>query len=196
MISFQPKSLLNSRNDRVFYTQSIANELIVDFEEIDLTSQGLEETTLEASATTKFGIGFGQNKKWFLGFQRNLIKSANFENNFFNRSNVAYKDGKQWSVGGFYIPNYASFTSFWSRVVYRFGFRSEQMSIIMNNSPLKETGISFGVGLPLGSLSNANIGFEITKRGEKNPSLIQETFFTMRIGLSLNDIWFIKRKYN
>ena len=110
----------------------------------------------------------------------------NYENDFFNRSNVAYKDGKQWSVGGFYIPNYASFTSFWSRVVYRFGFRSEQMSIIMNNSPLKETGISFGVGLPLGSLSNANIGFEITKRGEKNPSLIQETFFTMRIGLSLN----------
>jgi hypothetical protein len=196
MLSYQPEAELNSRNDRVFYTQSIANELIVDFEEIDLTSQGLEETTLEASATTKFGIGFGKNKKWFLGFQRNLIKSANFENDFFNRSNVAYKDGKQWSVGGFYIPNYASFTSFWSRVVYRFGFRSEQMSIIMNNSPLKETGISFGVGLPLGSLSNANIGFEITKRGEKNPSLIQETFFTMRIGLSLNDIWFIKRKYN
>jgi hypothetical protein len=196
MLSYQPEAELNSRNDRVFYTQSIANELIVDFEEIDLTSQGLEETTLEASATTKFGIGFGQNKKWFLGFQRNLIKSANFENDFFNRSNVAYKDGKQWSVGGFYIPNYASFTSFWSRVVYRFGFRSEQTSIIMNNSPLKETGISFGVGLPLGSLSNANIGFEITKRGEKNPSLIQETFFTMRIGFSLNDIWFIKRKYN
>jgi hypothetical protein len=70
------------------------------------------------------------------------------------------------------------------------------MSIIINNSPLKETGVSFGLGLPLGSLSNANIGFEITRRGEKNQSLIQETFVTMRIGLSLNDVWFIKRKYN
>jgi hypothetical protein len=60
MLSYQPEAELNSRNDRVFYTQSIANELIVDFEEIDLTSQGLEETTLEASATTKFGIGFGK----------------------------------------------------------------------------------------------------------------------------------------
>jgi len=196
MFSYQPVSALNSENDRVFYTQSISNESIVDFEEIDLNSQGLKETTLEASATTKFGFGFGQNKKWFLGFQRNLIKSANFINDFFNRSNVAYKNGKQWSVGGFYIPNYASFTSFWSRVVYRFGFRSEQMSIIINNNPLNETGISFGLGLPLGSLSNANIGFEITRRGEKNPSLIQETFFTMRLGLSLNDVWFIKRKYN
>jgi hypothetical protein len=156
----------------------------------------LNETTLEASATTKFGFGFGQNKKWFLGFQKNLIKSANFSNKIFERNNVDYKDAKQWSVGGFYIPNYASFSNYWSRVVYRFGFRSEQMSVIMNNIPLTETGISFGVGLPLGSLSNANIGIEISRRGEKDPNLIQETYVAMQIGLSLNDIWFIKRKYN
>lgn len=196
MLSYQPAADLNSRNDRIFYTQSISNESIIDFQEIDLTLRGLDKTTLEVSASTKFGVGFGGNKKWFLGIQRNLIKSANFSNDFFKRNNVAYRDSKQWSIGGFFIPNYASFTSFWSRVVYRFGFRSDQMSVIMNNIPLKETGISFGLGLPLGSLSNANIGIEISKRGEKDPNLIQETFVAMRIGLSLNDIWFIKRKYN
>ena len=196
MFSYQPEAELNSQNSRIFYTQSITNETVVDFQEIDLTSRGLNETTLEASATTKFGFGFGQNKKWFLGYQKNLIKSANFNNKIFERNNVDYKDAKQWSVGGFYIPNYASFSNYWSRVVYRFGFRSEQMSVIMNNIPLTETSISFGVGLPLGSLSNANIGIEISRRGEKNPNLIQETYVAMQIGLSLNDIWFIKRKYN
>ena len=196
MFSYQPEAELNSQNSRIFYTQSITNETVVDFQEIDLTSRGVNETTLEASATTKFGFGFGQNKKWFLGFQKNLIKSANFSNKIFERNNVDYKDAKQWSVGGFYIPNYASFSNYWSRVVYRFGFRSEQMSVIMNNIPLTETGISFGVGLPLGSLSNANIGIEISRRGEKDPNLIQETYVAMQIGLSLNDIWFIKRKYN
>lgn len=125
-----------------------------------------------------------------------MTKSANFGNSFFNRSNVAYRDAKQWTLGGFYIPNYTSFTSFWSRVVYRFGFRSDQMGVLLNNIPLTETGISFGLGLPLGSLSNANIGFEISRRGEKNSDLIRETQVAMRIGLSLNDIWFIKRKYN
>ena len=196
MFSYQPEAELNSQNSRIFYTQSITNETVVDFQEIDLTSRGVNETTLQASATTKFGFGFGQNKKWFLGFQKNLIKSANFSNKIFERNNVDYKDAKQWSVGGFYIPNYASFSNYWSRVVYRFGFRSEQMSVIMNNIPLTETGISFGVGLPLGSLSNANIGIEISRRGEKDPNLIQETYVAMQIGLSLNDIWFIKRKYN
>ena len=196
MISLQPEAALSSTNARIFYTQSISNESIVDFQEIDLTPQGIDKTDLNASATTKIGLGFGRNKKWFLGIQRNLIKSANFSNYFLKRSNVAYKDAKQWSVGGFFIPNYASFTSFWSRVVYRFGFRSEQMSLIVNNTPLTETGISFGVGLPLGSLSNANIGLKISRRGEKNSGLVQETFVALRIGLSLNDIWFIKRKYN
>jgi len=30
-----------------------------------LTSQGIDETTLEASATTKFGFGFGEKKNGF-----------------------------------------------------------------------------------------------------------------------------------
>lgn len=196
MYVYQPEAFLNSQNDRIFYTQSLSNDTVVDFEEIDLNTQGLRETELETSQTTKIGLGFGENKKWFLGIQHNLTKSANFTNNFFSRSTISYRDAKQWTVGGFYIPDYASFTSFWERVVYRFGFRTEQMSLIINNLPITETGISFGIGLPLGSLSNANIGFELIQRGAKQSGLIQETLIAMRIGLSLNDIWFIKRKYN
>ena len=196
MYLYQPEAFLNSQNDRIFYTQSLSNDTVVDFEEIDLNTQGLRETELETSQTTKIGLGFGENKKWFLGIQHNLTKSANFTNNFFSRSTISYRDAKQWTVGGFYIPDYASFTSFWERVVYRFGFRTEQMSLIINNLPITETGISFGIGLPLGSLSNANIGFEFIQRGAKQSGLIQETLIAMRIGLSLNDIWFIKRKYN
>jgi hypothetical protein len=81
-------------------------------------------------------------------------------------------------------------------VVYRFGFRTEQMSTIVNNIPLTETGISFGLGLPLAGLSNANVGLEISQRGQKEASLVQETIVALRVGLSLNDIWFVKRKYN
>jgi len=81
-------------------------------------------------------------------------------------------------------------------VVYRFGFRTEQMNTIVNNIPLTETGISFGLGLPLAGLSNANVGLEISQRGQKEAGLVQETIVALRVGLSLNDIWFVKRKYN
>ena len=196
MFSFEPKAPLNSENNRVFYTQSINNQSVSDFIEVNLDAIGLDVTSVDISKTYKLGLGFGENKKWFLGLQRNLTKSATFNNDFFKRENIRYRDSKKWTIGGFYIPNYASFTSFWSRVVYRFGFRSEQMSLIVNNIPLTETGISFGVGLPLGGLSNANVGLEISQRGQKEFGILKETLIALRIGLSLNDVWFIKRKFN
>jgi hypothetical protein len=196
MFSFQPEVPLNSTNNRIFYTQSVSTQSIIDFVEVDLSPSGLDKTTLDISKTYRMGLGFGETKKWFFGVQRNLTKSATFSNDFFKRENIQYRDATQWSVGGFFIPNYASFTSFWSRVVYRVGFRSEQMSLIVNNIPLTETGISFGVGLPLGGLSNTNVGFEISQRGQNDSGLLKETLVALRIGLSLNDVWFIKRKYN
>ena len=48
----------------------------------------------------------------------------------------------------------------------------------------------------MAGFSNANIGFEVGTRGEKSKSFVQENFFAFRIGFSLNDKWFIKRKYN
>lgn len=196
MFSYQPTGDLKARNSRIFYTQSFSNESLTDIVEIDLATRGLDQTVLEFSQTTRIGAGFGKNKKWFLGVQHNLTKSATFINSFFERENISYRDANKWSVGGYYIPNYASFTNFWNRVVYRFGFRTEQMSTVINNIPLTETGISFGLGLPLGGLSNANVGFEISKRGQKDSGLVQETIVAFRVGLSLNDLWFIKRKYN
>ena len=196
MIAYQPRGNLDSQNNRIFYVQSFSSQAIIDLAEIDLSSSGLDQTNLELSETRRFGLGLGKDKKWFLGVQYNLIKSATFSNEFFKRTNVSYRDAKKWAAGGYFIPNYASFTSFWSRVVYRFGFRTEQMSTIVNNIPLTETGISFGLGLPLAGLSNANVGVEISQRGQKEAGLIQETIVALRIGLSLNDIWFVKRKYN
>lgn len=196
MFSYQPNSSLDANNNRTFYTQSLSTDQLSDFIEIDLSPMGLEDTNVDLSQTTGIGAGFGKNKKWFVGVQRNLTKSANFSNRFFERENVSYRDAKKWTIGGYFIPNYASFTSFWSRVVYRVGIRSEQMSAVINNIPLTENGISFGLGLPLGGLSNANIGLELSQRGQKDSGLVKETIVALRVGLSLNDIWFVKRKYN
>ena len=196
MFSYQPNISLDATNSRTFYTQSLSTDQLSDFIEIDLSPMGLENTNVDLSQTTRLGAGFGKNKKWFIGVQRNLTKSANFSNRFFERENVSYRDAKKWTIGGYFIPNYASFTSFWSRVVYRVGIRSEQMSAVINNIPLTETGISFGLGLPLGGLSNANVGLELSQRGQKDSGLVQETIVALRVGLSLNDIWFVKRKYN
>jgi hypothetical protein len=51
--------------------------------------------------------------------------------------------------------------------------------------------------LPLGgAFSNANVGVEFGKRGTKKASLIEENYTNLLLSLSLNDRWFIRRKYD
>ena len=40
------------------------------------------------------------------------------------------------------------------------------------------------------------LGHEFGKRGSQDNGLIQESYWNLIVGLSLNDIWFIKRKFN
>ncbi|MEN8851639.1 MAG: hypothetical protein ABF256_00060, partial [Candidatus Arcticimaribacter sp.] len=116
-----------------------------------------------------------------------------------------YEDSSRLCVGGMYITKYASITSYWKRIAYRAGFRQETSGVIVNSVPLEETGMSFGVSLPLGGFysatnvsgySNLNVGLELGQRGVDTGGLVKENFWAVRVGLSLNDLWFIKRKYN
>ena len=60
---------------------------------------------------------------------------------------------------------------------------------------INDLGISFGLGLPLGNrLSNLNLGFEYGKKGTTDNGLLEENYFNVRLSLSLNDLWFKKRK--
>jgi hypothetical protein len=81
--------------------------------------------------------------------------------------------------------------------VYRAGFRTENTGLVVNGESIREFGISFGAGLPLGfDYSDVNLGFEYGQRGTTNKNLIKEDFFSFSISLSLNDRWFKRRKYN
>jgi len=145
------------------------------------------------------GAGIGQPRIWFIGAEYTSQKTSNFSNELFDNSNTTqtFEDASGFSLGGFYIPKYNSFTSYLKRVVYRAGVRFENTGLKINDESINEFGMSFGVGLPIGNLfSNANIGFEIGKRGTVDNNLIQENFINFQISLSLNDRWFNKRKYN
>ena len=44
--------------------------------------------------------------------------------------------------------------------------------------------------------SNTNVTFELGSLGTKKDGLIKENYWAVRLGFSLNDLWFVKRKYN
>ena len=197
MVSYVPQGSLNSNNKRLLITSPLSDPSnIAEIIEIDLAETGLDFTEIQLPSSSIVGFGLGKKSKWFAGAQYIMTNSSNFKNSFNTLPNVSYKDGSQFSIGGFYIPDYSSITSYWKRVVLRMGFRHEVTGIFKNNFGINETGINFGAGLPLPGYSNVNIGFEYGSRGTKNSNILNEKFWTIRIGFSLNDRWFIKRKYN
>jgi hypothetical protein len=110
--------------------------------------------------------------------------------------NVKYEATSRLSVGGFYIPKYNSFTSYVSRMTYRVGACFEKTGLVLNNQPIEDFGITFGLGFPLGGLSKINIGVELGQLGTLDDGLIKENYANIMLGFSLSDIWFIKRKYD
>ena len=197
LLSFSPESELTSQNIQIVYTRSLLNgDQLGDFEETDLTKNGLDVTKFRLPTTISLGIGIGKDKKWFFGGQYSKINNSRFINEFLDQSSIGYENISRIGFGGFYIPEFSSITSYWKRIVYRVGFRSEGKGYLINNQSIKENGITFGLGLPMAGLSNTNITFETGKLGTKNNNLIEENYWAIRLGFSLNDIWFIKRKYN
>jgi hypothetical protein len=196
--SFYPEGDLDSYNIESLYTSntsSITLESLGDFVDVDLNSRGLENTKLPVPKKSIFSLGLEKKNSWFLGFQYESKVSSNFENVFLDTQNVSYRDSNSLSIGGYIIPDSSSLISYWKRVVYRIGIKNEKKSIIVNNLPVNHFSLNLGLGLPIAGLSKANLGIEIGKVGD-NDSLVKENYFALRLGLSLNDVWFIKRKYN
>jgi len=51
--------------------------------------------------------------------------------------------------------------------------------------------------LPLGgTFSNLNMGVEYGRKGTTKANLVQENYTNVVMSLSLNDKWFVKRKYD
>ncbi len=196
MLSYTPEANLISTNSRFYNTRSfLATNNFGENVEISLIDFGLKRTNITIPDIISFGFGVGKERKWFTGVQYTMNAMQNFSHEFISLPNVGYENAYQFSLGGFYIPDYSSITSYWKRIVFRMGFRHELTGILINNFGLKETGVNFGFGLPLAGFSNTNIGFEYASRVADSKTY-KENFWSFRIGFSLNDKWFIKRKYN
>ncbi|WP_322550871.1 hypothetical protein [Flavobacterium psychraquaticum] len=189
--NYRPESKLNTENDRNIATIQYninGNEIVGDEEDI-----AVADTKMVIPSQFSFGAGIGRDKKWLIGTELTFTENSNLTNRFADIVGSTFENSTKLSVGGFFIPKYDSFSSYLSRVVYRAGFRYENTGLVLKNKSINDYGMNFGLGLPVG-VSQINLGFEFGKRGTIYSGLIEENYFNLSVGLSLNDIWFKKRK--
>lgn len=193
-LAYSPESTMDIDNERNLTTVLVAANFNFIPQEEGITQ--LSKTKLKLPSKFVVGAGIGEVRKWAVGTELTFQQSSNFGNRFEDINNVTYENSTKFSLGGYYIPKYNSFNRYLERVTYRAGFNYENTGLIISNKAINNYGITFGLGLPLGgSFSNINVGLEYGKRGTVYSGLVEENYTNIFISLSLNDRWFVKRKY-
>ncbi len=143
------------------------------------------------------GLSLEKDKKWTIALD---FKTSNWGQIQSNENNVDYKNNYTISSGFEIVPKYDAFNNYFKRIKYKFGVRYSTAYLSINNTDINEYGITFGLGLPIKrtdtSMPGLNLGIEYGNRGVANNGLVQETFVNFNVGLTINDRWFMKRKYN
>ena len=194
-MTYTPESTLRFANSRsvstILYSAS-TDPYVIDEQEILVA-----DTDQKLPSNWSFGAGFGEERKWLIGGEFTLSQSSSMLNRFEDITNATFENSKKIAVGGYYIPEFNSFSGYFKRVTYRGGFRYENTGLVVNNKAIDDMAVTFGFGFPItGSFSNINLGMELGKKGTKAADLVRENYVNFTASFSLNDKWFVKRKIN
>ncbi|MCV2486018.1 hypothetical protein OD917_13875 [Flavobacterium sp. SH_e] len=185
-LSYSFASNLNSDNTRVISVQG----------DPDPYEYPSSSTKLKLPNKLSIGLGVGEARKWLVGANMTFQGDGQLANYYNTMSNVRYESYSKYALGGYYLPNYASFTSYMSRITYRAGLKYEKIGLIVNNESIKDVGMTLGAGIPVpGTFSNVNLGIEFGKRGTTASDLVQENYVNFSLSFSFNDKWFVKSKF-
>lgn len=194
-LTYTPESNLKIDNTRNLATIQYVEEFTPSI--VELLDANTSQVTIKMPSRVTFGAGFGKERKWLVGAEIALQQSNSLGNRFNDITNATFENSVKYSFGGYYIPNYASFSNYFKKVTYRAGFRYENTGLIINNEKIKDYAFTGGFGLPLGgTFSNLNLGVEFGRKGTAKANLVEENYANIIISFSLNDQWFIKRRYD
>ena len=116
----------------------------------------------------------------------------------FRYRNTAQKYGGAYSVnaGLQWIPNPTDLRYYLKRVQYRFGAYYSQLPMLVNGQSIRDVGVTVGFGFPYKYFTSIfHTAFRLGMRGSTSHGLVRELYGELVLGVSLNDVWFVKRKY-
>lgn len=193
--SYTPEYKITLNNTRTIDLVQFLNNgslQTIQSQEIDA-----RDTTIKLPSKLAFGTGYGEVKKWLVGAEVTFIENSSMSNRFVDINGATFENSTRYSVGGYFIPNYNSYSSYFKRITYRGGLRYENTGLVIQDKSINDFAVNLGLGLPLGgTFSKINVGLEVGKRGTKYHNLVQENYFNINLGLSFSDRWFVKRKFD
>ena len=195
------ETTLNARQDRIVETflrdASLGNiRLDSVYEQTDVKG------TLIYPASFTVGFTVASNRlpndkkaSWLFGVDFTSTAWSNYR--FYGATDFT-QNTWELKIGGHIRPVPKS--GYFSNVTYRAGFFIGPDYINIGKK-LSQFGATFGMGLPIANSNRfqqqvtiINLALEYNKRGS-NSNVLKDDLFRVSLGLSLSDLWFIKRKY-
>jgi hypothetical protein len=162
-----------------------------------------DETTEYTSNISDFklpleiGAGFQtQFKKYFslnFDYKKSFWDNTNQNDNLGN-----YVDQDFYGLGLQYTAEKTRDNNFFKNLEYRGGFNYNNGNLEINNQSVNNYSLNLGIGIPLKrnrTNSMINMSYSYGTKGQVNDGLIKENYHLLSINLSLEDIWFQKRKF-
>jgi hypothetical protein len=178
----------------------------------DIGNNGVKDTiegvynqrgSMVLPATIDVGIVYDNPSHFTIGFNWDYTDWSQFSSfgETTDDPNVSLIPSWRVAIGGQLLPDAKNYQSYFKTIRYSAGFYVEQTDLDINGMPIIQKAFTLGASFPLthGPLftrfSSLNLALEVGQRGTIQNSLLREDYFTLSVGLTLNDLWFQKRKF-
>lgn len=162
----------------------------------DTTENNQDNVNFPAKYT--IGASLQRPGRWVIALDFSTQDWSDFQNNEVLNSSNEFGMGYSLSIGGEYTPLAKSIlSSYWSFMTYRAGLNYTQTSISIDGEQINDLSASFGLTLPFKQGTTLmHFAFIFGRRGKSTQVLLQENYVRCNLGVTINDRWFIKRKFD
>jgi hypothetical protein len=149
--------------------------------------------SLKIPGSLTFGVSFSRRGIWSIGTEVTYQDWTSYRN--VAEDGERLEESYRVALGGEITPDALAGENYLKRVTYRVGLVYEKYPFVVNGNPVNDFGINFGFSLPAGR-SSLDLAFKVGKRGDRAENLLGESYFKVYFGLTFNDQWFIRRKFD
>ncbi len=180
-------SSLKTSNESTISRTTLAGDTV---ERYDIRNNN-EKIRLPGSLS--LGVSYGKGLNWNIGAEFAYQDWTSFEK--LGEDNQGLGTSWRTTLGGEFTIDPQAVENFLKRITFRAGATLEQYPFLANNKEVRDFGINFGFSLPAGR-SSMNFALKVGNRGNKKENVLEESYFKVYFGVTFNDQWFIKRKFD
>ncbi len=190
---FNSKSISNLRiGIALNYISTLSTDTI-------LTSSSAVRTDTIGEGTTDMkiplrltaGLSFALNQKYIFSLDASSQDWSQYSFNGVKSNDL--RNAVKLSAGFEYRPVVDISTSNWGQIIWRAGVSYEQTQYKVDNIGINQFSIAGGFSYPLSYANTIDVAVQYSNRGTKESNLMMEHMVKINVGLSLGELWFLRR---